>query len=1564
MPAKTDLECASRLSVVRRVLARLTSRAAARERGTIIVLALAVLAVLALAAVSYVSVVRLDRRSSAAIANVRDYQRQTKAVVGHMGALLTADLFGNKIVTRDVPEFGTQDMPGLNNVRIWPKMFEDGETWDTPTVDEVWREIDDVDQAEELNADPFVLRPTSAWGADPGIGGSNSVARPDDAWLASSEPNWWDNPYVGDDVGDTFEWKQISNLRSAYTWGRNRDTGDYEWRRGDGKFVNLASYFDAPNLRDGRADMGLDLFHVDNGGDYDTLFAIDGLGDGRTRDTNPTRVFHVQIDELWNEITATPQPPRLTPADEAEWVDTDGDLRADARWTKLDALGDLYGLNWFVAARIVDASALMNINASIEAPWLDIPGWSSPSPNSPADREVVFDGRTPADVDLYRLLGYDYEIQAPLNNTFFRPLNFINYRGGGVGHAFADHVDLGLNMLAVIDDLQDDAGYRDHERLGQASSGSMLAGHHAYRAWLPVQATSGYEPMTRAQRLSWWEHAGSSPREAVLATSNAYPVRELIDLRTFWGTNNTSMVSKIEQYIDGPDADGFLPTLTPPANEQYGPMRARERGESSRAFADDKPSRLAIFKDVRRHLTPVSGVGNFSPVPPINRTRISGAINKFEDDYINRKVSLPELKRDADAGTVTEEDARRVFENFVWALAPLATTTSLGPDLPNPATDATLDNQQFHYGGGVASGNIGAAGYAKALGDPDGSNIGPAYALLRAGAMTVNLIDAMDRDPGALAATPVPEKPTVLRFYPEPANNFIAGSQDAAQDELRVNGRFIHGDLSNLGGLPGGGIPAKFLGGPGGGVSFVGLDRQPFLREVHFFAAYQNVEPNVGPGVSDGSVRIDPTDDSQKLGSLIAVELGNPWPDAINVAPYRVRLQEPDGRSFALHLDQIEFGTTVIAPGESAVFVWHTATSTAPSSIVAPYPALWDTLVAEWVSSASGTINRLVPDYLTPTGDETAIRVLSGTDPLTPVAFEEFVDDEIMPILLVLDASDSPTGDHLLVDRLWKPGTPFPFGGNGAVDFAGPPGSLAVGDERVVRLTINGNITRPTDTPAGTQEGFPAYVIERSGDNGVTTYVPPPDTAEDQFQVFDQAIANPDDAPGAGFVELAAEPSNGSRRLNQSKGAFTAPAGVAPAFFQLFVPEQTLPYVSDLALLPAFCTMFVHPSAGGVPDINAANVHPLDPAMPLAGAGYWITFAEQMGLDSEMFLDYDGSGTGLANPNPYWGLINPVDFILSDPDRGMGVPYADYGYHDALKVPLGTRIFEPFEALDPKNGRGFIEGRININTATHRVVETTSPMLTPIDDTTSGTVVSLASGDMTQLGVGGSPNPARYRSALLLDYRDVRKSTPFDSSRPRSRFDELGLPIRELPPNVDVVRPGVVNLGELSILASWDRDTLTPGPIGTGGNEYRHMLEVGSDSLNAIGLPFTWWNNDNPSLSNDPANFTGNFAYALAQYDPPDDPEERLAIFRSISNLVSTRSDIFMATFVIRGYNPDRIENIEATAIPEQSMSQSDDQAFEPAYEARFLAVFDRSKVRSPVERPEVLLVVELPLGQ
>ena len=48
--------------------------------------------------------------------------------------------------------------------------------------------------------------------------------------------------------------------------------------------------------------------------------------------------------------------------------------------------------------------------------------------------------------------------------------------------------------------------------------------------------------------------------------------------------------------------------------------------------------------------------------------------------------------------------------------------------------------------------------------------------------------------------------------------------------------------------------------------------------------------------------------------------------------------------------------------------------------------------------------------------------------------------------------------------------------------------------------------------------------------------------------------------------------------------------------------------------------------------------------------------------------------------------------------------------------------------------------------------------------------------------------------------------------------------------------------------------------------------------------------------------------------DPVDDPEERNRIFEALSNVTSTRSDLFLAWFVVRGYDPDQIERIPIPA--------------------------------------------------
>ena len=1524
MPAK-DKTTSMRVRF-RHALGRAARFGAHQERrGTIIVLALAVLAVLALAAVSYVSVVGLDRRSSGAIARVRDYQQQPKAVLGHIQALIAADLFGNKIVTADVPRFTS------NGQRVWPTMFEDGETWDVPHVEREWREV------SSLSANPLELLPRNIntdRGQDPGPGpaGRSTVARPDDAWLASSEPEW---DFAN--INQTDRWRQITNPRSAWTW----NTEEEVWQRDDGKFVSLAAYFDAPNLRDDRPDMGLDILNIDSG-QHPTLLPEAGIDD-RTS-TSLTAVFADQLAELYNE-GGVAFGDRLTAADEAEWADTDGDLRADARWTKIDALGDLYGLNWFVAMRITDASALINFNASLEAPSNALATWSSTTSASgvvdPVD--VAPDGLTPADIDLYRLLTFDYGVEAPGLGTFGEVVDLINLRGQAAGRSFADHVEEGLNVPAVIAELQGPS-YPDELRVGKMLTGDATYNDNVYRDWAAFEALTAYEPLTSAQRRAWYEWAGSTPREAVIPVATAYPVRELLDLRAFWGTNNESIVSKFEQYIDGPEVDGFLPGG---ADVNFGPLRARERGTLARSLGQDRPSLWGIHLDNRRQITPVSGESNISPVPPIN----DADNNKFEEVTFNTKVSLPRLKAAADDDTIDDTDARRVFESFMWALAPLSFDTAQGPDMPSAVSNPDVRRQQYHYGGAFAADNFGASGYARALGAADGQDINSAYALMRAGALTVNLIDAMDQESGTTPS--LQEVPTVLRFYPEATNSF---THPANTGELRVNARLINGDLSIAQDFAAGGTIQTYVGGGSAGnpagVSFVGLDRQPFLREVHFFGAYQHFDDTA-------AYQIDTTDVTHQCGSAIAIELGNPWPDAIDVANYAVRIQNDAGKVIEISLDAVLNGSTQIDAGANKVFVWRSneGSHDVTNSVNRAYMQLWAIqssgrpekgIYEHWldeVVAVAGPVTELEHDL--------ASMTLTGTFISNTIPFAEFAGTNLDSVQLVLAP---PLGSAILVDRLSLPfaSRAFPYN-PGVITDTAPDSIPGLNEARLIRATVNANLTRPTESAGG----FPSYVIERAEENSGLMAALPDTDGHPQMQAFTLEIATVDyltvslETDGE-FLELADPPApDDSRRLGQDKGALT----VNPAQFQLFVPDRRLDFRADLGMLSAFCTMFVHGTTGPA-DVGFANVSPLGGTAPTLP--YWITFSEQMGLASEMFL----SG---STPNPYWGVINPVDFVLGDGTAGMGEPYPGYNFHEALKVPLGTRIYEPFQVLDPKNGTGFVEGRINANTMSLRVAEALSPILHPSE--------ASSQFDIQELGGGATPpltstttNRLQRRPQLLLDYRDARMDN--------LREVETGLPIRRLGFD-NLEAPGFVTPGELSILAKWDRATLAPNqamPVPAAGGNRQTMLDLANDFANTSGMPFEWWSNGNPALT----------AYApiddipdgIPDFNPQDDPEERLALFRSISNLVSTRSDVFLATFIVRGYDPDQVESIKEPPpggggfAPEDSspalryMSQDGDEAFEPAYEGRFLAVLDRSNVRLPTDRPEVLLFVELPAAQ
>lgn len=717
-------------------------RSTRRERGTILVLALAVLAVLALSGVAYVSVVSVERGSVEANTNKRNFDSQADTVEDYIGSLLVADLFGNKLVTPGVPR-SIEDSG--DRFGVWPRFMEDFDYTDATSTERDWAQQNSSDYDSSVNMqDPWVVLNPFVLDAP----ADNSIARVDDAWLASSEPDW-----NAANISNTNAWGQITNLRSVFIWdedARGTDPEDGRWVRQDGRFVDLGVMFDEsiPAVN-GFGNPTIDLsVESELGAGYGTL-SVDPT---TSTSLSISNAFSLQIDE----IDSTDG---LSLADEREWVDTDGDLRPDARWQQLDVLGDRFGLKWVVAARIVDASALINVNSSIEFPTVAQVQDDDLTNDVRIDAHFVGDGRTPADIDLFRLLTYNWGDNGSTaitpSNSFAdsRSVNLdfmLQEHGSDDENAYRNFIERSLRLPSVVRATQGltDEPYADSrlaEVTGELSSGaydtsffnqtnrSYRFNTHSYSIsnsltgtgfeWgenFSSGATQQWTPLTREQRAAWWSAFGSSPLSPRAPGGVGFDLSEMEELRSYFGTNDGRRLSPLEIAFDGPDSvSDVLPTADKPfatdPTDEVGPLRSWENPRFARSFDDDTPTLDALYWDNRRQLTTISGARSIAPIlirPAdvdgdgiISDGIISGATAGFEASSpgpneaallreldLEPRIKLP-LESFATSSPFTSPAAdptlaRWAFDAFAWSLMPFATANDAqldGEIIPNAA---------------------------------------------------------------------------------------------------------------------------------------------------------------------------------------------------------------------------------------------------------------------------------------------------------------------------------------------------------------------------------------------------------------------------------------------------------------------------------------------------------------------------------------------------------------------------------------------------------------------------------------------------------------------------------------------------------------------------------------------------------------------------------------------------------------------------------------------------------------------------------------------------------------
>ncbi len=1591
-----------------RALPRAARTLNARRKGSVIIFILAALAVMGITAVTYVTVVQRDRASTTSYQRTTNFQQQVRTVVDSIRALLTADLYGNKLVTNATPRTVTTN--SNNVVNVWPHMFEDGEFFDLPQTHTQSFNNNDLDSTVIPEGARLSRLPLD----DPTFdanGDRTRIAYQDDAWLASTEGfTLSGNTEIRWDTT-----RQLTNLRSAYHFIDTDNDGDPDtWVRDNGRYVDLGQFFiqALTNIADPAA-----LLTDANPRD---MLLTSSLAFNNRISLHPhlalfQPTYAAQMREIDEDVDLDPTYQRF---DERLFADTNGDGFPDARWQELDALGSLFGMRWVVAANIIDNSTLINVNTATSLGY----------PFAPTASAFVGDGRTPADVDLFRFLRFRANTSNSLSKhpnvdaAAFDFLRAIDNKGGG----YFKHLTEGVAVEKILDQL-------DPNRNGlQFVSGQQrivprldklfnMSGRGLnLEEWITARNLHDETPaLNRSYKEAIYMYFGSNPHTPVASRGVGYPLSEEIDLRAYHGFNYERQLSRIEQYFDGPEDTKFLPGLG--GDTDIGVMRSKATTTDSNWRIQNVPLSQfrtkekveRIMRDARRSLTTYSGYADYSPVPNYSSSDPSRRIRI--DDFATNS-NKPKL-------------LNRAFGALTWALAPLATDIPLQRgisliDLTNVAnTGQSGANKDFHYGGGPT-------GPAQAIEIETTVPMGASYALLRAASIATNLADAVDHDvvnPDSSSIITQPA-PTIVRVFP--SNNVVDNPK--TRDVIEMGVSFDHGDIDNtpnddnddasadldaagllpkeyFGTIDGSnttGAPNTDTANSRGGITLVGLDRQPFLRGAYTLAAYRDlaVTNTISGDINfdvdmDGSPdppydgEINPYNRDEQLLSIFAVELGNPWADRISLNNYHVRF----GVEPQLYLDFAFPDNAGIDAGARAVF--YVVKKTTIGDDTRTLEA--DLLFEDWI----GRINSLESPVDTSGANTLTLDAAPGFSVDNPVEdegpevsfifFDELLhgfnppaveggaldnDDPVnthssvslhyvSPSLAAGDPNDAQPIPPVLVDRMRfhtdgeAPTSSledtFPTGltSTNFLDIAGG----GVTEIATGYLAVSSTIDRATQT--GPRGGFPAYVIEFDINLlGAPTAMDARTTLQSEYQALDtdpeadefDYVWNVNDAGVTQTVDInvslpslldsignpdfyfAEEQKDGpNTNLENLVGALGIPS------FELFVPDTPLAYLSELHQICAFTHMCID---------NELN-----------NPDKWTTISEQLGSAENLYYNpVDRIGA-----NPYLGLLDPTRYIpgsrslngdLEDLDAPALLP-------DTLRVPLATRVFDPFLALNVPGA--LVQGAVNINHASHEVLSSL-PFVNP--------QFEIGSLEATAL----SP---QSRATLIQDYRDTPPAgANFALGSPESLTSLPGLRNRpnqmpydpwelinnptnnDPPPTVN----GLAAIGELAIMDSWS--TSIPGNPEPNSVGFAALGSNNSFDPMEQQAPLDM-RNSQPNTGHG-VEALDNVGVDVANYDASDDPEERLALFRAISNIASTRSDVFTAYFVLRGYDPaaiesvlvgpgavdnDRMRDLFAPSTPNKAGLG------DPAFEQRWLVVFDRSNIKSPTDRPRVLMMVELP---
>lgn len=1040
----------------------------ASRRGTVLILVLGVLALLAVITAVYAAIGTADRRTGDTLRRSSQIDDVAREVTDHVSGILASDVLSTTVVP---------GIPQNNQVRLTR------ETTDYPYTDFTRRSmVPQIAQRPFLRFDPAG---THSAPLPRGTTVDNRVAS--DPFLASTEPE-----YLSIDGSDDVsagnpkeyylnfrDWKQISNIAP------------------DGRFVNLFNLrpqgvgFDAPSRW---------LSGIRGPGDSpartpERLTLFDWKSPGQDQ-PDPTNLLD------FNDAPADPNIPAhwtmrqrnaFRPLNDTlhtwedpeylayQWADADGDGMADARWTELVDESDPRAprslirsgppdTRWFVAARIIDLSGLVNVNTASD-------GLTPPTVEVPA-------GLTPAEVDLRRLLSlsdvrletdFAYDALEQPAPTPEDPANDLR-----------EYTDAGSRLWSTFVGLNAYGSVSRTLALGASPSNDFDAGNDVkypgglYADWSLGRfqvgtADSGLIDRWNGQlrRLFAYQDAAAWQLGGAFGTGaerGYFGASDLIELLTYRGVNDPEQFSRLEYVMSGralgthfgstgnwsdgtPRTSRFSPLRSARSLRYEREGRANQTSTSQRVAGIDYDALFHSTADVRQRLTTLSGARPLRPITTPNTSELQseelpGSLADLVDNG-----DLPAIYRRISNGLLGAAD-EHLGASATWSSA------GVWPDISGGSVAQTGNFNQFctlFYG-----------------------SRGPELPLNLAAHLAVNLFDAADSDNEPTVYTALFDK-SIRNTLESDVGQVIGNRNPLYQWSVWADNKRLD-------------TPDRLLATNAGTLqahsplkNFYGIEAQPVLVQTVMYTAYSDVSKSLGGDDEDSIVggRFAPTiqgsvdaSNPDFLFQFVAFQLTNPFNEEVRLTDEELSDGAPAGasqflyyirfagRTFKIADHQLDgtgeylggggqLNAVTLAPGETR---WFYYMNRSPNFFENRFDKVATEAPASLVSRPDWVRDFIAAQLnLGPTADPPALLVEfdAATGSLSVPASGSFVaPEDLRELGLGVDASerqvvrliramrvsqgeeagvgDNFTGNDLVVDRLRLPATAAGLFGTGS----------------------------------------------------------------------------------------------------------------------------------------------------------------------------------------------------------------------------------------------------------------------------------------------------------------------------------------------------------------------------------------------------------------------------------------------------------------------------------------------------------------------------------------------------